>query len=39
MKDPLQQFYRNIAFGSEVFIERVKVKDGFPFSWELQEEK
>ena len=34
MKDPLQQSYRNIALGSEEFIERVKEKDGFPFSWE-----
>ena len=26
MKDPLQQSYRNIALGSEVFIERIKEK-------------
>jgi hypothetical protein len=34
MKDPLQQSSRNVALGSEEFIERVKEKDGFPFSWE-----
>ena len=34
MKETLQQFSRNIALGSKEFIERVKEKDGFPFSWE-----
>jgi len=34
MKSPLQQTYRNIDLGSKEFIERVKEKDGFPFSWE-----
>ena len=34
MKDPVQQTYRNIALGGEAFIEKVKEKDGFPFSWE-----
>jgi hypothetical protein len=30
----LQRFSRNIALDSKEFIERIKEKDGFPFSWE-----